>query len=72
MGGMGGTATLNLNTGNFSKIKTLLPDKCIIEKYHKKIEPIMQKILENEKQSQALAEIRDTLLPQLLNGQVRI
>ena len=68
----GGTATLNLNTGNFSKIYIPLPDENILKEYHKVIEPLFDKIFNNQKQIRTLEKLRDTLLSKLMSGEVRI
>ena len=68
----GGTATLNLNTGNFSKIPIQCPgDKLLID-FNKKVEPFFDKILFNHSQIRTLEKLRDTLLPKLMSGEVRV
>lgn len=66
----GGTATLNLNTGDFSKIAVLKPSDEILKSFHEIVEPIFDKIFGNQQQIQTLENIRDTLLPKLLSGEL--
>lgn len=68
----GGTATLNLNTGDFSKIAVLKPSDEILKSFHEIVEPIFDKIFSNQQQIQTIENIRDTLLPKLLSGEVKI
>jgi type I restriction enzyme S subunit len=68
----GGTATLNLNTGNFSKIKVPLPGENILKECHKVIELLFDKIFNNQKLIRTLEQMRDTLLPKLMSGEVRV
>jgi len=68
----GGTATDNLNTGNFSKIKLLVPDEDFLKNIHNEIEPIFDKIYANTQQIRTLTQLRDTLLPKLMSGEVRV
>jgi len=68
----GGTATLNLNTGNFQKMNILKPDDKIINNFHTLVEPQFNKIFANQQQIKTLENIRDTLLPKLMNGEVRV
>lgn len=68
----GGTATPNLNTGDFSKIKVLYPDKSLLIKFHDEVEPFFDKIYYNQSQILTLEKLRDTLLPNLMNGEARI
>ena len=37
-----------------------------------KLKPILEKVISNKKQNQELAQLRDWLLPMLMNGQVRV
>jgi type I restriction enzyme S subunit len=66
----GGSATLNLNTGNFSKIPLLFPGDLLLEEYNQKVDSNFMSILLNDRQSQVLASVRDTLLPKLLSGEI--
>ncbi|MCV2217679.1 restriction endonuclease subunit S [Thauera sp. Sel9] len=68
----GGSATLNMNTSIFSKVETLLPEDGVIIKFSELISPVFSQILANQKQADNLAEIRDSLLPKLLSGELRI
>lgn len=57
---------------NLSRIKTIIPDRNIINSFNNVADTIydLQIILEDE--STKLASLRDWLLPMLMNGQVRI
>lgn len=68
----GGTATLNLNTGDFSKIEVTLPNEYELKKFHKTVEPMFDRIYLNQTQIRTLEKLRDTLLPKLMRGEVRI
>jgi type I restriction enzyme S subunit len=48
------------------------PPKEKIEEYDKFFDPIYKKILHNKTQIQTLEKIRDTLLPKLMSGEVRV
>ncbi|HHW3270488.1 TPA: restriction endonuclease subunit S [Haemophilus influenzae] len=65
----GGSATLNLNTSTFSKIEIMTPSKEIIDIFHNKVVYAFEKVLSNSIENKRLAEIRDLLLPNLLNGE---
>src|SRR5690554_1574547 len=68
----GGSATLNLNTGNFSKIQIVKPSPELLNTFSQVVQPIMDNILTNSYQQQVLASIRDSLLPKLLSGELKI
>ena len=68
----GGSATLNLNTGNFSKIDVQSPSNGTLELYFRTVDPLFKKMLSNDVESQSLTKLRDTLLPKLISGELRI
>ena len=70
--GLGGTATLNLNTGDFENLKIILPEKEVIADFHKLINVVFKKLLTTEYQIQNLSQIRDSLLPRLMSGKIRV
>lgn len=49
-----------------------LPDTSIAEAFGAQVLAIQQKIAENHQQAQTLATLRDTLLPRLISGQLRL
>ncbi|HEY5593314.1 MAG TPA: restriction endonuclease subunit S [Paludibacter sp.] len=68
----GGTATDNLNTGDFSKIDILLPNENQLKNFHETVNPLFEKIYTNQTQISTLTQARDTLLPKLMSGEVRV
>jgi len=68
----GGSATLNLNTREFSKIKLLRPQKCIAQEFENLANPLFVKILKNQLENLTLSNLRDVLLPKLMSGEIRI
>jgi len=68
----GGTATLNLNTGNFSKIPIDYPGDELLNNFNTEVAPLFNKIYSNQCQIRTLEKLRDTLLPKLMSGKVRL
>ena len=68
----GGTATLNMNTSQFSNLNAIMPSENIMKEFDKIVSPMMDKILENNYCNQALIQTRDTLLPKLMSGKIEI
>lgn len=68
----GGTATLNLNTGNFSKIPIDYPGDELLNNFNTEVEPLFNKIYSNQCQIRTLEKLRDTLLPKLMSGEVKV
>ncbi len=50
----------------------VLPSEEVAKTFTEIVEPIQKSIASNHKQSQTLATLRDTLLPRLISGQLRI
>ena len=68
----GGSATLNMNTSTFSNVDILMPNSKIIEAYDGVVSRIFDEILHNLKLSFLLSDMRDTLLPKLLSGELDV
>ncbi|SPH20340.1 Type-1 restriction enzyme EcoKI specificity protein [Ascidiaceihabitans donghaensis] len=65
-----GTNINNLNNGHINSCPLIDPNKNILERYEALASPIYQKISINHTENQVIAEMRDWLLPMLMNGQV--
>ncbi|QER41218.1 restriction endonuclease subunit S [Thermodesulfobacterium sp. TA1] len=50
----------------------LLPPPHILQSFHSLVEPLFQKIILNQKQIMTLRKVRDTLLPLLVFGKLRV
>jgi len=57
---------------DFRKFKLRLPPKIIQDKVLACIQPLHGKCLDNNRQIQTLTKTRDTLLPKLMSGEVRV
>ncbi|MGJ0149569.1 restriction endonuclease subunit S [Campylobacter lari] len=68
----GGTATANLNTRDFSNIHILMPDEEMMINFNGKTSEYFDKIFKNLEQIQTLENMRDILIPKLLNGEIKI
>lgn len=70
--GAGGSVLLNLNKGQFENLSVIIPPMEVRKAFQILVKPIFDKILLNQKQEITLAQIRDTLLPQLVSGKLRV
>jgi type I restriction enzyme S subunit len=61
-----------INSKIIKEIKIQIPDDKSILSFQGLIDPIFQKIRYNVLQIQTLEKLRDTLLPKLMSGEVRI
>lgn len=67
-----GNTFANMNKGDFSAINVLLPNQGLLTQFMGKVSSSESQILTNQKQNQELTELRDWLLPMLMNGQVTV
>lgn len=70
--GSGGSATLNLNKTQFEKIKLVKPINELLLKYDKLVHSNFEIILNFQKENNYLIQLRDTLLPKLMSGEIEI
>jgi type I restriction enzyme S subunit len=50
----------------------VIPTNNVANAFSEKIAPLIQKIIVNILQTRRLAEIRDSLLPKLMSGKIRV
>jgi len=67
-----GAVQLKINQGNLLSKEIVLPTDFILDKVNKIIQPLFNKLRTNSSQVQSLTKTRDTLLPKLMSGQVRV
>ena len=67
-----GTSQPYVTLGTLRSIPILLPSEKVLEAFNKKIKPLHKLTYENTVENQKLAELRDWLLPMLMNGQVTV
>ena len=69
-------STSSIATAVNSKIIKAMPigisNKETLKTYNEKVQVMFEKLLENEKENQVLEQLRDTLLPKLMNGEIDI
>lgn len=68
----GGSAVPTLNRNDVHSIETLLPPKSIVLEFENYAKDYFQKIKSNATQIRTLTKLRDTLLPKLMSGEVRV
>jgi type I restriction enzyme S subunit len=67
-----GTVFGSINKTNFQAFEVIIPPLNLVEKYQNALKPIDDKIIENCFQISSLEKLRDTLLPKLMSGKVRV
>ena len=67
-----GSTFQEISKASFKTLEIVIPPKLSVEKFTTKIEPNFTKIKANTYQIQTLENLRDTLLPKLMSGAVRV
>jgi type I restriction enzyme, S subunit len=71
-GSANGSTFLEISKSSFRGIESIIPKKETLQKFDLIINPIFVKILSNICQIQTLSQLRDSLLPKLMKGEVRV
>jgi len=67
-----GTTRASLNAKVISDFPLLIPNRTVIEAFKTLIDPLRDKVVANVSESSSLAALRDTLLPKLISGEMRV
>ena len=67
-----GTVFGSIGKADFEALDITIPPKSLIQDFEKTAKPINEKVIENCAQIQTLEKLRDTLLPKLMSGEVRV
>lgn len=67
-----GAVFSTITRDTLSSIRIASPPRVVAEKYEETVGAMMGAILNNRNMSKALAELRDTLLPRLITGKLRV
>lgn len=67
-----GTVFGSISKRDFETFDIILPPKEIIDKFQSEAKPIDDKVISNSHQILTLEKLRDTLLPKLISGELRV
>jgi len=67
-----GSAQANVSASDIKSIKVVLPSPDLREKFGELINPVIDRVLIAAAEIKTLSELRDTLLPKLISGELRI
>lgn len=67
-----GSTFMEISKKAFRPIPALVPPAQLVAAFEAVASPLFARMVENERQTQSLAALRDTLLPRLLSGQLRL
>jgi type I restriction enzyme S subunit len=72
VGNANGTTFLEISKANFRPIQVLVPPSSVLAAFVAQVDPLHRRVVSNLQQSRTLAALRDTLLPKLISGEVRV
>lgn len=67
-----GSTFMEISKKAFRPIPALVPAPEVVQAFAEAAGALFDRLIENEKQAQTLATLRDTLLPRLISGQLRL
>ena len=67
-----GSAQQNLSRGIIQDFPVIEPSEGVVSSFSRYVSPLFEKIFSFERESRTLAETRDTLLPKLMSGAIRV
>jgi len=67
-----GSTFLEISKANFRPIPTVAPVSTVTAAFDCLVRPLYERIVECERESRVLAAIRDSLLPKLISGELRL
>lgn len=67
-----GSTFMEISKKAFRPIPALVPSAEVLDAFGDIAEPLFERLVENERQAQTLTQLRDTLLPRLICGQLRL
>ena len=67
-----GTVFGSINKDTLNGLKIFIPNNTIISDFEEIVEEIDKKILESHQESSRLSSLRDTLLPKLMSGEIKV
>lgn len=68
----GGSAQPKFNKTDFKNTSVLIPPKDILSRFHETVAPMFETISQRQTETARLADLRDTLLPKLMSGEIDI
>lgn len=68
----GGSAQPKFNKTDFKNTSVLIPPKDMLSRFHETVAPMFETISQRQTETSRLADLRDTLLPQLMSGEIDV
>ncbi len=72
VGNANGSTFQEISKSNFRPISVVVPSGPVLASFTQSADSLYRQMAENERESRSLAQLRDTLLPKLISGELRV
>ena len=72
VGNANGSTFQEISKSNFRPLPVVVPSDPVLTSFTKSADSLYRQLVENERESSSLAQLRDTLLPKLISGELRV
>ena len=72
VGNANGSTFLEISKSNFRPLPVVVPSNPVLTSFTKSADSLYRQLVKNERESRTLAQLRDTLLPKLISGELRV
>lgn len=72
VGNANGSTFQEISKSNFRPIPVVMPNEPVLASFAQSADSFYRQMVENERESRSLAQLRDTLLPKLISGELRV
>jgi type I restriction enzyme S subunit len=72
VGNANGSTFQEISKSNFRPLRVVVPSDPVLTSFTRSAGSLYRQLAENERESRSLAQLRDTLLPKLISGELRV
>ena len=62
----------NLNTGILARVPVAVPPDKVLRAFNRVAQPLADRVIASDAQTENLVSLRDSLLPKLISGELRV
>jgi type I restriction enzyme S subunit len=67
-----GATMPNLNTGILARVPIVVPPNKVLAAFNRVVQPLADRVIAGDAQTETLVSLRETLLPKLISGELRV
>ncbi|MDO5102020.1 MAG: restriction endonuclease subunit S [Lautropia sp.] len=72
VGNANGSTFQEISKSNFRPLRVVIPSESVLKYFTRSAVSLYRQLADNERESRSLAQLRDTLLPKLISGDLRV